>query len=356
MKKVYIDYKKMMHERTELLKELLLKKESEGLHCKFIRKLNKYLQLIKIESYIRFIYDIIKSIFFWSLSHLYHGYGLKEHKKVVLIFYNLWRTHKIDFIEFYKQAIFPLDSVRYFEFDVFYQQLNKQLNRISNKHTMISYLDVSSPRLLFTILLYENNNVQAHIVNPDKNDLELSKNLLDKLDLYNRCIFSDELIENFNFQDESFDVITCMSVIEHIPGDKDKQAIEKLWKLIKYGGSLMISVPVCSVAYEEYINYFDYGLYKTNGEYTFGQRFYDKQMINDRIITICTNPEVVSIYGEKNNGFYENMFRNKIIYNYRYSFFKEPYRMAMNFKIYSDIDEMPGVGVAFFKFVKEKNK
>jgi len=289
--------------------------------------------------------NICKSFYYWGIAHIFKTPGLDVHRKIVSLYLSLWRNKKITFDQFYNNAVYPLDSVRYFEFDFF-------LKYLTNKESIGNYLDVSSPRMLFTLLLLENPDLKARIINPDLKDLNISKKLIDNLKLSQRVEFNNQLIDELYFPEGSFNTITCMSVIEHIPNEKDKRAIEKLWSLLKPGGSLIISVPVCKVAYEEYIDIDYYGLLEKENGYVFGQRFYDEKLIAEWK-EITTNPVSMLIYGEKSINCYNNSRENKLIFGFRYPTWKEPYFVGRNFKYFDNISSMPGIGVACMVFVKE---
>jgi hypothetical protein len=47
-------------------------------------------------------------------------------------------------------------------------------------------------------------------------------------------------------------------VLEHIPEDRD--ALEKMRNLLESGGKLLLSVPCAAEAFEEYIDFDEYGL------------------------------------------------------------------------------------------------
>ena len=43
------------------------------------------------------------------------------------------------------------------------------------------------------------------------------------------------------FETKSYDLITCMSLLEHI--EEDLKALKILWSLLKKNGSLLLTVP-----------------------------------------------------------------------------------------------------------------
>jgi SAM-dependent methyltransferase len=49
------------------------------------------------------------------------------------------------------------------------------------------------------------------------------------------------------FADETFDVCTCISVLEHLPPEHRLRALRELWRVTKRGGRLIVT---CDVALE----------------------------------------------------------------------------------------------------------
>ena len=49
------------------------------------------------------------------------------------------------------------------------------------------------------------------------------------------------MVEHLPFQTGSFDLVTCLDVIEHIPDDE--RALAELWRVTAAGGHLLITVP-----------------------------------------------------------------------------------------------------------------
>jgi len=51
-----------------------------------------------------------------------------------------------------------------------------------------------------------------------------------------------EDITNLSFKNDSFDVIICMHVFEHI--DDDRKAMEEVFRVLKTGGKALLDVPI----------------------------------------------------------------------------------------------------------------
>lgn len=249
---------------------------------------------------------------------------------------------KRDVVRAYFHLVAPLDSVRYFEFDFMW----KTINRIQVQ----TYLDVSSPRLLPLMVLSRKSKLKAELINPDKNDLPETISLAKAFGVADRCHFYDCLIEDVPLKASSFDLITSMSVIEHIPDDKG--AIQKMWDLLKPGGVLVISIPCAAKAFEEYTNLNDYELINTdeNG-FVFWQRYYDEKLIADRIYSITGAPRSFRIYGEKKAGYYNQNVTQKRTDPF-YPYWREPLMMGLQYEYKEQIGTLLGMGVIALEFVK----
>ncbi len=251
----------------------------------------------------------------------------------------LWER---DYVRAYGLIVSPLDSVRYFEFDFMWN--------VVKRIKIQSYLDVSSPRMLPLMIADRSANLVADLINPDKKDLLMTILLAKSFGVADRCRFHGSLIEEASLKPESFDLITSMSVIEHILDDKG--AIQKMWDLLKPGGVLLISVPCAAKASEEYTNLNDYELINTdeNG-YVFWQRYYDEALIQQRIYSITGLPCRFQIYAEKEAGSYnQNVIQKRS--NPFYPYWREPLMMGMQFEFKDRLADLPGMGVIAMEFVK----
>ncbi|GJQ47891.1 MAG: type 11 methyltransferase [Candidatus Kuenenia stuttgartiensis] len=63
-------------------------------------------------------------------------------------------------------------------------------------------------------------------------------------DLFNRCARIKMDITNIQYPDQSFDVIYCSHVLEHV--DDDKQAMREFFRVLKNSGWAILLVPVTS--------------------------------------------------------------------------------------------------------------
>jgi len=203
--------------------------------------------------------------------------------------------------------LFPMDTVRYFEFDFLWKSL-------SRGKTLGDYLDVSSPRLFSVRVLNTYCFEKAVLINPVASDLLLTERLLKSCGLNKRCEFRNCLIENLDDAPASFDTIVSISVIEHIPGEGDREAVKRIWELLRPGGRLLLSVPCAKEAFEEYLDFNEYELLTADDEnFVFGQRFYDQGLLEERIFSITGSPVRSAVYGEKTRGSFKKNREDKSV-------------------------------------------
>ena len=56
-------------------------------------------------------------------------------------------------------------------------------------------------------------------------------------------LFKKIKLENIDFKDKQFEVIVCLSVLEHIPSEKLKQVAREFKRILKSNGSLIVGYP-----------------------------------------------------------------------------------------------------------------
>jgi SAM-dependent methyltransferase len=236
----------------------------------------------------------------------------------------------------------PMDSIRYFELDY--------IESCVPRPVAGTYLDVSSPRLVFLTILDRQKSLVADVVNPIAGDLQESMALARALALDDRCRPLRALIEEAGYREGSFDLVTSVSVIEHIPNDRD--AVATMWSLLRPGGRLVITVPCAREACEEYTNLDEYGLFDSSDEgLTYWQRYYDEEMLATSIWSVTGPPLRTRIYGETAPGNYDrNVMRKRTEPSYPY--WLEPVMMGREYRYYDSIAALPGMGVIGMEFVK----
>lgn len=281
---------------------------------------------------------------YWSLAATRRAPGLTFRAECAKLGLRLLLCHRnVMPLKFIYLCLFgPMDSTRYFEFDILWGALSGT--------PFEKYLDVSSPRLFPAILVDKNPSIRAHMINPDAADLHVTRMLIQSMGIKERCHLHGCLITDAPFQPETFDLITSISVIEHIPDDR--RAVQKIWSLLRPRGRLWITVPCSSFSAEQYIDRNEYGILSPAEDgYFFWQRFYDSRELEDRIFTFTGPPSRRAVYGEKQAGSFQKNAARKRADRY-YPLWKEPYMMAREYRCYDSIEELPGEGVVAMEFVK----
>jgi len=292
----------------------------------------------------RVLTGVALSPLYWILARLYGGPGLEFRSRCALMGLRLLFTRKgpLSRSDFFRLLFWPIDSVRYFEFDFMWAALSRLQPS--------SYLDISSPRMFPLIFLGEHPDITAELVNPDKADLEMTRKFITACGLDPQCRLGSLLIEDFPFAHESFDAVTSISVVEHI--HEDKTAIENIWRLVKPGGRLLLSVPCAAVAEEEYMDTDFYGVQTASeNEFLFHQYKYDQNLLEERIYCVTGYPRRSAIYGEKIAGTLQSWLTKQWTREI-YPIWKEPYAVAREFQYYESLADLPGDGVIAMEFVK----
>lgn len=242
--------------------------------------------------------------------------------------------------------VFPMDSFRYFE--LAYVRAHVPAAMAINR-----YLDVSSPRLVPLMLLDARPDLTGDLINPIESDLRDTERMAAALNLAQRACAHSVLLEDTDYLDGTFDLITSISVVEHIPDDH--AAIATMWRLLKPGGTLILTVPCAREAVEEYTNLDEYQLFDGTGDgFVYWQRYYDTAALAARIWSVTGPPVDMTVFGERSPGSYDrNVVRKRSFANYPY--WNEPLMMARDYQAHDSIDALPGMGVVGMTFVKPES-
>jgi SAM-dependent methyltransferase len=240
--------------------------------------------------------------------------------------------------------VFPMDSVRYFEFDFAWR-------RVARLPHVERYLDVSSPRMFPLCLIASAGSVEAHLANPDEGDLGITRALAGAAGLQGRCTFHAATVAALDLPPGSFDLITCLSVLEHVPSPDDAASVARLWALLRPGGRLILTLPVAREAFDEYLDLNDYGLLPTDADgWSFGQRVHDAASLDATLRATTGAPSAVEVFGERVAGAFVADRARKA--SGGVALWKEPLRVARDYARFASIDALPGWGVVGLEFQK----
>jgi len=281
--------------------------------------------------------------FYLGLAWLKGAPGIGLHLRIAATGARLLLRGRASFRACASYLLFPMDSTRYFEFD--------EVWKSATATPFTRYLDVSSPRFAPLLLLQATPGATAEFLNPDASDVAETRALATGMGLDSRVGFFNGVLDDAPYPPGSFDLVTCISVLEHIP--QDAAAVQAMWSLLRPGGKLILTLPCMAAPMEQYISHNQYGVLAPGDDgYTFWQRFYDRPRLESTIFRVTGQPARVAIYGEKVRGaFFRNATMKRLLGS-RYPFWREPYMMATEYRPFAAIDELPGDGVVLLEFIK----
>jgi SAM-dependent methyltransferase len=139
------------------------------------------------------------------------------------------------------RLVVPLDPRRYYE-----------LGRVADEQFSGACLDVSSPKLLPSLLSAEGRG-EWTCVDLFADEIDAWRTVDPTLDL------RVEDATALTFPDESFDRCLCVSVVEHIGGGRDKDALAEFWRVLKPGGSLHLTTDIALEARDHFVEEREWG-------------------------------------------------------------------------------------------------
>jgi SAM-dependent methyltransferase len=240
--------------------------------------------------------------------------------------------------------LFPMEAVRYFE-------LGTTWSWVAGSPGPFRFLDISSPRLLPLLLLHGRGDSRGDLLNPDPRDLEITRAWVEALALGSRCTLHSSMVAEAQLPPGTFDLVTSISVLEHIPEPHDLEALDRMWACIRPGGRLILTLPCAREAFEEYVDLNEYGLLVPDEEgFVFGQRFHDAATLRERVFARVGTPSRSAILGERVPGTAFADRERKLLGLADLA--REPLAAATDYARFPSLDALPGVGVVALEFEK----
>jgi SAM-dependent methyltransferase len=154
------------------------------------------------------------------------------------------------------------------------------LEEFSKLSGNVQVLDASSPKLLSLLLAARS---EGKVYATDLNDEKIFtrwQRLATALGYGNYHVEYQDA-RHFAYPDESFDLIYSISVIEHIPGSGDADALTEFRRVLKPGGRIVVEVPYRRQRTEKFAHYDSKG--DQLGSPQFYERHYDAAWLRERL-------------------------------------------------------------------------
>jgi SAM-dependent methyltransferase len=184
------------------------------------------------------------------------------------------------------------------------------------------------------------------IINPDADDARLTASLATSAGL-ERISVEAVPVSAIAQDRDAYDAIWSISVLEHIPGDGDREAVRVLWDALRPGGRLILTVPVDRQAWDEARGTDTYGLGVPADERGhFFQRWYDRAAITERLLAPIPEADVrQEWFGEREAGHFAAYERDWIARGIP-AVVDDPREIADHYRDFPTWEAMPGRGVA----------
>jgi len=248
-----------------------------------------------------------------------------------------------------KLLLNPVSIVRYFEYDF-------ALKSFSLKPSdRVRVLDISSP-YLFGFNIASSFDGEYEYINPDKTDLAIVKKYSSKLRFKMTYSVESGDATKMSFSDNSFSHVISISVIEHINGNGDSEAIKEMWRVLQPNGILILTFPVAKSFEEEFSDKDTYGLNVGQiKEKFFFQRVYDETSIQERLLNKISDFTILSkeLFGESESGFYK-LYSDRWKKKGLRETVKDPYYISRYFKILDSFDQIKDSAVIGIALRKDK--
>ncbi|MGD0114743.1 MAG: methyltransferase domain-containing protein [Dehalococcoidia bacterium] len=148
-------------------------------------------------------------------------------------------------------------------------------------------LDVASPKLLF-VWLAANTRLDLAATDILESFIAPTRDLLESLglgeEIGGRLRLERQDARSLAYADGSFDVAYSISVLEHIPGDGDGQAMREIARVLRPGGRVCLTVPFASRYEEDWVRRDVFERRRLGNQKVFYQRRYDDETLARRLI------------------------------------------------------------------------
>ena len=249
-----------------------------------------------------------------------------------------------------------IDYVRSIEFPVIIDAILKRRNE------PLSYLDIGSGNSILPTYVATHSSFRVTVIDRYRwisDQIKYLMRLGKEHYLFKKrfVMLKDDFIKNKSLQNESFDIITAVSVLEHMENNGDSEAVAKIHRLLKPEGILLLTAPYNHFNHLKfYVNKSVYGQ-SLGPKGFFYQRHYNTDALANRILNVASfHVEALFYCGHYDNfNFAKHLYMLptplkgiKIFYNWAAPFYA-PYFMKLSYK--PPYEQKPGKSTADTVFV-----
>lgn len=227
-------------------------------------------------------------------------------------------------------VIDPPEPSSYLDFDFARKAL-------ASLETLGRYLDVSSPTLFPTVVLSRHRAMEATLLSLKPDTLNA---IVTAAQISLPGGVSTDSILSASLESEAYDVVTSLTWLSTVKDDTS--VIQTIWRALKPGGLLLLSVSCASVAREESRE----EITITDHEGSNFRRLCDSYSLRTRIFSLIGQPKRFTIYGEVTGSYKAHLLTDP-------NAWRAPLLLGKDWRCYSRIEELPGEGVIAMKFVKD---
>ena len=174
----------------------------------------------------------------------------------------------------------PISYTRLREFAFVFENIARY------KPSPTAILDIGSPKLLPVTISYSRPERRLDSIDIAEGEVLWTTKAKAHLGLSNLTPTVADA-RRLPFDNEKFDLVTSVSVFEHIAPEKDGEVIaaRELGRVLAPGGVALLTVPFARVYFAEYQTGRVYERVSANGAPIFYQRFYDLDLLKQNLVT-----------------------------------------------------------------------
>ena len=178
-----------------------------------------------------------------------------------------------------------VDIYRNYEYVFPYRWLKNLLNQNS------IVLDIGSSSTTWPALIFNQFKSKVYATDIDLSNLDIQKQYLYNLgeinELGTKFIVEKQDATNLNYENRTFDIVSSISALEHIPEDGDIKAVNEISRVLKSGGKFIFTAPYSPQFSESTTEHYHFGYEKRYDMDTIENRFASaKELKREKLLFI----------------------------------------------------------------------